>query len=153
MKDLALHLAYVGSETYHQAAQVDLNPGIYADGWFLFENLSSSSNSKLDRFYRNNLLMKDLALSTSPSVGSETLHQAAQVDLNPGIYADGGNRTNLPLFTSLIEYESIGTASYQALQVGIEKQLSAGLQLQSNFTWAKTIDLLSGSTDFLSYPS
>ena len=79
-------------------------------------------------------------------VGSETYHQAAQVDLNPGIYADGGNRTIYPLFTSLIAYESIGTASYQALQVGIEKQLSAGLQLQSNFTWAKTIDLLSGST-------
>lgn len=92
-------------------------------------------------------LMKNLALHLA-YVGSETYHQAAQVDLNPGIYADGGNRTLYPLFTSLIEYESIGTSSYQALQVGVEKQLSAGLQLQSNFTWAKTIDLLSGSTDF-----
>ena len=91
--------------------------------------------------------MKNLALHLA-YVGSESYHQSAQVDQNPGIYANGGNRTTYPLFTSLIEYESIGTSSYQSLQVGIEKRLSAGLQLQSNFTWAKTIDLISGGTDF-----
>ena len=91
-------------------------------------------------------LTKDLALHLA-YVGSETYHLSAQVDQNPGLYAEGGNRPD-PLFTSLIAYDSIGTASYHALQVGIEKRLSFGLQLQSNFTWAKTIDLLSGGTDF-----
>ena len=28
---MAMHLAYVGSESYHQATPLDLNPGIYAD--------------------------------------------------------------------------------------------------------------------------
>jgi hypothetical protein len=28
----ALHLAYVGSQSYHQTTKVDMNPGIYADG-------------------------------------------------------------------------------------------------------------------------
>lgn len=30
--DLALHIAYVGSETYHQTLSVDLNAGVYAPG-------------------------------------------------------------------------------------------------------------------------
>jgi len=31
-KDIALHIAYVGSESYHLATILDQNPGIYADG-------------------------------------------------------------------------------------------------------------------------
>ena len=38
-----------------------------------------------------------------------------------------------------------GSSSYQALQVGVVKKVSHGLQLQGSFTWGKSIDNNSGS--------
>ena len=81
-------------------------------------------------------------------VGTDTYHQSLQVDQNPGIYADGGNRTLYPQFTSLGEYESIGTASYNALEIGLEQRFGHGLTFRSNFTWSKVLDDLSGGSDF-----
>jgi len=77
-------------------------------------------------------------------VGSETYHEPLSRQLNPGIYAEGSRRTTYPEFGSVGERASQGTASYNALQAGIEKHLSHNLQLQSNFTWAKTMDVASG---------
>jgi Carboxypeptidase regulatory-like domain len=76
-------------------------------------------------------------------VGSRSFHQTIIVDRNPGIYATGGDRTTYPEFSSITADESIGTASYNSLQVGLEKQLSHGLEFGSNFTWSKTLDLTS----------
>ncbi len=38
-----------------------------------------------------------------------------------------------------------GSSSYQALQVGVVKKISHGVQLQGSFTWGKSIDNNSGS--------
>jgi hypothetical protein len=79
-------------------------------------------------------------------VGSETFHQSAKVDQNPGFYQFGGNRILYPDFSNIGMDSSIGTASYNALQVGFEKQVSNGLRFQSNFTWSKVLDLSSAGT-------
>lgn len=73
-------------------------------------------------------------------VGSESYHMATAMDQNPGIFANGGKRTTYPNFGNILTNFSNGTASYQALQVSVEKRLSYNLQFQSNFTWSKSID-------------
>jgi hypothetical protein len=73
-------------------------------------------------------------------VGSESYHQTTPLDLNPGIYADGGARTTWPDFNNILENTIGGTASYHSLQASVNKALSHGLQFQSNFTWSKVID-------------
>jgi hypothetical protein len=86
-------------------------------------------------------------------VGSESYHQATTVDINPGIWrgvgvpvpADGNPRLN-PAFSQILQVQDGGTASYSALQAGIEHKFSRNFQLQSNFTWSRTTDV-GGSGD------
>jgi hypothetical protein len=71
------------------------------------------------------------------------------IDQNPGIFASGGARTTYPNFAQILTDFSNGTASYNSLQVSLEKRLSHGLQFGSNFTWSKAIDLAaSGNISF-----
>jgi hypothetical protein len=83
-------------------------------------------------------------------VGSESYHLQYPLDLNPGIYstnpAISGARTRYPAFSGVQENESAGTASYNSLQVGLEKTLSHNLQFQSNLTWARTEDLFTANS-------
>jgi hypothetical protein len=94
-KNWAMHLAYVGAESYHQATTVDQNPGQYFG---------------------------------SPS--------------NP----NDGVRTTYPNFGSIIQIQDGATSHYSALQVGLEKHLSWGLQFHSNLTWSRDTDV-GGSGD------
>jgi outer membrane receptor protein involved in Fe transport len=98
-KALALHVAYVGSESYHQATTVDRNPG----------------------------------QTGTVGVANDPLR---------------GLRVN-PAFGGIIQVQDGGTASYSALQLGVEHKFSHSLQFQSNFTWSKTTDVGgSGDPDF-----
>ena len=78
-------------------------------------------------------------------VASESYHQNTPIDQNPGLASLGGARA-LPRFSFIDQNTSNGTASYQSLQLGLEKRLSHGLQFQSNFTWSKTIDTYSNAS-------
>jgi hypothetical protein len=78
-------------------------------------------------------------------VGTEAYHLGTAVDLNPGFYSTGGTRTLYPDFGNVLTYQSEGTSSYNGLQVGVEKRLSHGLQITSNYAWSKTLDELSMS--------
>jgi len=49
-------------------------------------------------------------------------------------------------FSSVTGYVSQGHASYNALQISVNKRFSRGLQFTSNFTWSKNIDDFSGNT-------
>jgi Carboxypeptidase regulatory-like domain len=96
-------------------------------------------------------LTKDMALHLA-YVGNQTFHATTIIDKNPGIYRNGGNRTTYPEFSNIIEDTSIGTASYNSMQVSLEKKMSAGLQFNSSFTWSKVINISSwGNTSF--YPA
>jgi TonB dependent receptor len=91
-------------------------------------------------------LTKDIALHLA-YVGSQTYHQATIVDLNPGIYAKGSNRTTYPDFSYISQMNDEGTASYHAMQVGVTTQMFHGIKLDSHFTWSKTLSLSdSGNT-------
>lgn len=80
-------------------------------------------------------------------VGSQTYHQSAIVDLNPGIFANGSNRTTYPNFSNITETNDEGTASYHALQLGATVHDYRGLTVDSHFTWSKAFDLSdSGNT-------
>jgi hypothetical protein len=89
-------------------------------------------------------------------VGSESYHQATTVDLNPGIrlgvgvpVPQSGNPRQNSNFGKILQVQVGGTASYSALQAGIEHKFSHGFQIQSNFTWSRTTDVGgSGDPDF-----
>ncbi len=74
-------------------------------------------------------------------VASEAYHLSTIRDLNPGIYANQGARSTYSLFGQVLSDESSGTSNYQSLQAGVEKRLSHGFQIQSNFTWDKLLDI------------
>ncbi len=73
-------------------------------------------------------------------VGSESYHQAVVLDQNPGFNSQRVLYTN---FSGILTDSSVGTASYNALQLGVEKRFSHGLQFQSNYTYSKSIDTAS----------
>lgn len=84
-------------------------------------------------------------------VATQSYHMAQILDLNPGIYQNAGKRTTHPNFSSILEDSSFGTSPYQSLQIAVEKRLSHGLQVNSSFTWSKTIDI--ASTGNISFSS
>ena len=49
-------------------------------------------------------------------------------------------------FSQIKQVQDGGTSHYSSLQVGLEKRLSYGFQVQSNFTWSRTTDV-GGSGD------
>jgi len=51
-----------------------------------------------------------------------------------------------PQFASLYAWRSIGTASYNALQVTLRRQMRQGLQFDFNYTYSKSIDLSSDAS-------
>jgi len=89
-------------------------------------------------------------------VGAESFHQATTVDQNPGGFVCPAgvavNPTNCTdvrgnsNFAQIIQVQPAATSSYNALQIGVEKHFSHGLQFQSNFTWAHDTDV-GGSGD------
>jgi hypothetical protein len=86
-------------------------------------------------------------------VASESYHQATTVQRNPGATGAVGvandpirDRRLNPDFGTIIQVQDGATASYSSLQVGIEKKMSHGIQIQSNFTWSRTTDV-GGSGD------
>jgi hypothetical protein len=72
-------------------------------------------------------------------VGNESYHQSDALDKNAYV----NNVSPYPNFSNLYELDSNGTASYNSLQATIDHHISHGLQVQSSFTWSKTIDVAS----------
>jgi len=90
-------------------------------------------------------------------VGAESFHQATTVDQNPGGFVcPAGSvvnpnnctdvRSTYTNFSQIIQVQPAATSSYNALQTGVEKRFSHGLQFQSNFTWSHDTDV-GGSGD------
>ncbi len=110
-------------------------PAIFAQNFHL--GVTQSWNVSAEHEFGQNMIVR-LAY-----VGSESYHQSDIIDQNAGIYATGGTRSTYPNFLAILTDFSNATASYNALQIGVERHLSKGLQFQSNFTWSKTMDTAS----------
>jgi len=119
-------------------------PGVFATNLKL--GITQSWNLSLEQ-----QLGKDWALHLA-YVGAESFHQATTVDQNPGQYfgtptdARNGTRTTYSNFGSIIQVQDAATSHYSALQAGLEKHLSHGLQFHTNFTWSRDTDV-GGSGD------
>lgn len=68
-------------------------------------------------------------------------------ELNPAIYAPGvttattnQRRLLYPSFNSIVEVESTGESKYNALQLTLDKRMSKGFSILSNYTLSKTLD-------------
>jgi hypothetical protein len=94
--------------------------------------------------------------ATMGYVGSHGVHQAFRSDdgnivipsLTPLGYlypAGGGNLVNTSSNVGAIRYLSWpGSSSYNALQIGVLRKMSHGLQIQGSYTWGKSLDNNSG---------
>jgi hypothetical protein len=109
-------------------------PAVFAQNFHL--GITQSWNASVEHEFGGNMVVR-LAY-----VGSESYHQSDIIDQNPGVFANGGNRTNSNYFQILTNFSN-GTASYNALQASVERRLRKGLQFGSNFTWSKTMDTAS----------
>jgi hypothetical protein len=90
-------------------------------------------------------------------VGSRGLHEPFKVDdfdiVLPRRTPQGyifpspvGSGTTLnPNFGGIAGMFYVGNSSYNALELGVQRQMSHGVQLQSSFTWGKSIDTGSAS--------
>ena len=72
-------------------------------------------------------------------VANESYHESDAIDKN------AATNDVLPYqqFSNIYELDSNATASYNSMQVTIDHHMAHGLQVQSNFTWSKTIDVAS----------
>jgi hypothetical protein len=74
----------------------------------------------------------------------QPINTASMVDNNSAtacfLPADAVNSRRNLNFGSTDYFVSGGTSNYNALQVGLIKRMSKGLQLQSSFTWSKMLD-------------
>ena len=57
--------------------------------------------------------------------------------------------TQTPVFSNIYAENTVGSSSYNSLQVSLDKRLAKGFQAQIAYTWSKSIDQASSFEDFL----
>jgi hypothetical protein len=79
--------------------------------------------------------------------GSSGDHMAVLREINPAIYAPGvttattnQRRPLFPDFNSIVSVESTGRSRYNSLQLTLDKRISHGFSILSNYTLSKTVD-------------
>jgi hypothetical protein len=130
------------SSSYRPAASVTFTPGLEIPATISpnFKlGMTQSWNLSVEQGISQNMVV------TLAYVGSESYHQSIVIDMNPGVYATGGNRSTYPAFGAILDSVSWGTSSYNSMQATVERKFSLGLQFQSNLTWSKTMDDASSS--------
>jgi hypothetical protein len=123
------------------------NPGVYLQQSFARNfklGMTQSWNLSVEQQLNSNMMIR-LAY-----VGSESYHQATAWDQNEA----SNDVRPYANFTSLLTEYSNTNASYNSLQASFERHMSHGLQVQSSFTWAKSIDYAStGNVTYSNAPS
>ena len=104
---------------------------------------NTSWNMSVDHQFGSNWLAQ------AAYVGGEEYHMQIPVDHNPGIYS-----TNPALngaraysnFSQILQYDSVGTSSYQSGQFSLQRRFANGLQFQASYTRSRTLDTFSLDT-------
>ncbi len=103
-------------------------------------------NFKLPTVYAWNVSVEHQLTSTTALrlayVGNETDHLSALIDMNPPYASAWTPNAN---FGDIYDDQSWATASYNSLQFSLDQHVWHGLQVQSSFTWAHSIDIASSS--------
>jgi hypothetical protein len=85
-------------------------------------------------------------------VGSRGNHLFMTTELNPAIFGAPGRtlderRPLFPTFASVTNQSSAARSEYRALQLSLNKRLSRGFSIMSNYTWSRLLDNASGDGD------
>jgi Carboxypeptidase regulatory-like domain/TonB dependent receptor len=118
--------------------------------------MENTWNFSIEHAFKNDYLL------TVAYIGHQDYHVPLPLEQSPGIFycntlgpnctqaeinANGINRVYSPNFVSVLSYESVGTGSYNAFQVSVQKRFARGLQFTSNYTWSKNLDLNSEASE------
>jgi hypothetical protein len=70
---------------------------------------------------------------------------------SPNCHTDGTGcpPSQTPVFSNIYAENTVGSSSYNSLQISLDKRLAKGLQAQIAYTWSKSIDQASSFEDFL----
>lgn len=90
--------------------------------------------------------LPEKVLVSAGYVGTHTVHEFGQLDINAGY--PGSGTTGLPLFAAWGRTAETGlfdgylSSEYNSLQVTVDRQFANGLMLKGSYTWAHAIDYL-----------
>ncbi len=83
-------------------------------------------------------------VATVAYVGSKGNHLYLTNELNPAIYGRTGNtnqrRLYYPTFSTVTDQTAQGNSTYHSMQLTLNKRMSQGVTIQSNYTWSKLLD-------------
>jgi hypothetical protein len=165
VKDLVLTVTYVGRQGHRLLASQDINPGTKQTCLDLHAISNSIGDPNLDcgAFFADSsffiqpgtTLPVDLHLpyGSTPVVPAGTVvgpNGISLVGLRPfsspncdPVTGTSCPPDGIPVFSSIFTQRSLANSAYNALQVGVEKRFSYGLQFQASYTYSKSIDLAS----------
>lgn len=126
LNTLALTLAYVGNHGVHGTIPIPFNePGIATQ-----QNPINGQNFSYG-YVTPGLPQEDPALNQ----GGVSTFDGGNIDFRTPFIGYSAN--------SML-YEAAGNSNYQALQLGVNKRMSHGLQINGSYTWSHTLDMQSG---------
>jgi hypothetical protein len=107
-------------------------------------------NLTLEHLFQGNTLVR------ASYVGTKGTHLSLNREANAAVYIPGqcggspcstaqntDARRPFQGLQSVLDAESVGNSSYNALQLSVERRMSEGLTFTSNYTWGKSIDTVS----------
>jgi hypothetical protein len=123
-------------------------------------------NFKLASIQQWNLTLEHLfpgsTIARASYVGTKGTHLSVDREANAAVYIPGlcgsppspcstsqntDSRRPFQGLQSVLDGESVGNSSYNALQLSVERRMSASLTISSNYTWGKSIDTVSSNAN------
>jgi Carboxypeptidase regulatory-like domain len=165
VRDMVLTVTYVGRQGHRLLASQDLNPGNKQTCLDLrsISNATGDSSLACGPFFADSsffiqpgtVLPVDLNLPYGPTkvlkagttVGPNGitlvgLRPFSSPNCDPTT-STGCPPDGIPVFSNIFTQRSLANSAYNALQVGLEKRFSHGLQFQASYTFGKSIDMAS----------
>lgn len=111
-------------------------------------------NLTMEHLFRGNTVVR------ASYVGTKGTHLSLEREANAAVYIPGecggspcsttqntDARRPFQGLQSVLDTESVGNSSYNALQLSVERRLTKGLTFSSNYTWGRSIDTVSSNAN------